>query len=368
MASVSLENLTRSFDDVVAVSDVSLTIDHGAFLVLLGPSGCGKSTLLRMIAGLVDPTAGTIALDGAVVNDVEPRDRDLAMVFQNYALYPHKTVRANIEFSLLPRKLEAGQRAERVAEAAEMLGLDGLMDRKPKQLSGGQRQRVALARAIVRRPSVFLMDEPLSNLDAKMRAGTRADLVDLHRRLGATFIYVTHDQVEAMTMASQVAVLDHGVLQQVAPPHELYERPANAFVAGFIGTPPMNIVEGAVAERAEEAAVRVGGGDFAVSSALVAAAREHRLNDVVLGVRPEHVVLGDIGLPAQVLVVESLGHERLVVCEVAGGAGRVVARRSVEVAVPKPGDIVHLSAEARHVHLFHPVGGERIDVDPTAAP
>src|ERR1700704_4855408 len=239
---VAIRGVSKRFADVIAVDDLTLEVADEEFLVLLGPSGCGKSTALRMIAGLEDPTAGTITIGDRVVNDVEAKDRDIAMVFQSYALYPHMTVRKNIEFPLRSRKVEAAERTQLVWDAAESLGLQEILDRKPGQLSGGQRQRVALARAIVRRPQAFLMDEPLSNLDAKLRVQTRAELVELQRRLSATVIYVTHDQVEAMTMGDRIAVLDAGVLQQVGAPQAVYARPANLFVARFIGSPPMNTV------------------------------------------------------------------------------------------------------------------------------
>jgi multiple sugar transport system ATP-binding protein len=246
VAQVRLEHISKTFgvgdEAVAAVADVSLSIEHHEFMILLGPSGCGKSTLLRTIAGLEDPTSGDVFIGDRRVNDVLPKERDVAMVFQSYALYPHKTVAANIEFPLKVRGVAKDERAEAARRAAEVLGLTEQMKRKPGQLSGGQRQRVALARAIVRNPAVFLMDEPLSNLDAKLRGDTRAELVDLHRRLDSTFVYVTHDQVEAMTMGTRVAVLDRGRLQQVGTPREVYDRPATAFVAQFIGTPPMNLL------------------------------------------------------------------------------------------------------------------------------
>src|SRR5215203_1872642 len=224
MAGVRFEHVTKRFGDVVAVDDLDLQVEDREFLVLLGPSGCGKSTALRMIAGLEEPTEGTILIGDRRVDGVDPKDRDLSMVFQSYALYPHKSVRQNIEFPLRSRKVPAAERDQLVADVASQLGLTGLLNRKPRQLSGGQRQRVALARAIVRRPAVFLMDEPLSNLDAKMRTQTRADLVELQHRLGTTFVYVTHDQVEAMTMATRVAVLNEGALQQLGPPQDVYDR------------------------------------------------------------------------------------------------------------------------------------------------
>ena len=242
MSRVALSGITKRFDAVVAVDDLTLEIEDREFLVLLGPSGCGKSTALRMIAGLEDPTAGTIRIGDRIVNDVDPKDRDIAMVFQSYALYPHMTVRRNIEFPLRSRHVDKRDRQERVTEAAASLGLTELLDRKPAQLSGGQRQRVALARAIVRRPSAFLMDEPLSNLDAKLRVQTRAELIELQRALEATIVYVTHDQVEAMGLGDRIAVLSEGRIQQIGTPDEIYHQPANTFVATFVGSPPMNLL------------------------------------------------------------------------------------------------------------------------------
>ena len=337
MASVAFEHVTKRFGDVVAVDDLDLHIADQEFLVLLGPSGCGKSTALRMVAGLEALSDGAIRIGEQRVDRIDPKDRDLAMVFQSYALYPHKSVRQNIEFPLRSRKVPASERARLVDEAAGQLGLGGLLDRKPRELSGGQRQRVALARAIVRRPAVFLMDEPLSNLDAKMRTATRAELVELHQRLGTTFVYVTHDQVEAMTMASRVAVMSEGSLQQLGAPQEVYDRPANVFVAQFIGSPPMNVLPGPVA------------GPLGVGS-----------DDVVVGIRPEHLTLDSEGLPATVRVVESLGHEQHVVCEVVG-AGLVIVRTSAHADVPGEGTATHLSAPRHRLHLFDAATGERLD-------
>ena len=249
MAEVLLKDLTKNFKTVVAVNNMNLEIKDKEFLVLVGPSGCGKTTALRMVAGLEEATAGEIYIDGRLVNDISPKDRDIAMVFQNYALYPHMTVYDNMAFGLKLRKFPKQEIERRVNEAAELLGLGGLLERKPKQLSGGQRQRVALGRAIVREPKVFLMDEPLSNLDAKLRVQTRAELIKLHRRLGITTIYVTHDQVEAMTMGDRISVMRDGIVHQVDSPMGLYARPANMFVAGFIGTPAMNFVDATLAKQ-----------------------------------------------------------------------------------------------------------------------
>jgi len=351
VAEIRLSGVTKRFGDVVAVDGLDLVAADGEFLVLLGPSGCGKSTALRMIAGLEDPTEGDVHIGERDVTDVAPKDRDVAMVFQSYALYPHKTVRANIEMPLKPRHVPKDERAAQVAEAARMLGLQDLLDRKPRELSGGQRQRVALARAIVRRPAAFLMDEPLSNLDAKLRIQTRAELVELHRRLGTTVVYVTHDQVEAMTMADRVAVMDAGRLQQVGPPQEVYDRPANAFVARFIGSPPMNLLPA----TAGEGAIRVAGGS------LPAPAGAQLSGAVTVGVRPEHLRDARAGEPsfdAGLRVVESLGHERLLVCD-SGDGDPVIVRRSAEVAVPEHGTTLHLTADAANVHVFDVATGER---------
>jgi ABC-type sugar transport system ATPase subunit len=333
MAGVTFESVTKRFGDVVAVDALDLAVADREFLVLLGPSGCGKSTALRMVAGLEEPSEGAIRIGEERVDGVDPKDRDLAMVFQSYALYPHKSVRQNIEFPLRSRKVPSAERARLVGEAAGQLGLEKLLDRKPRELSGGQRQRVALARAIVRQPAVFLMDEPLSNLDAKMRTATRAELVELHERLGTTFLYVTHDQVEAMTMASRVAVMSDGRLQQVGAPQEVYDRPANVFVAQFIGSPPMNVLPGEVASA--------WGGDAGV----------------LVGVRPEHLSFGESGVPATVRVLESLGHERHVVCEVDGGTA-IVRQRAGDPA-PAEHDRVHLVAAPGQVHRFDASSGDR---------
>ncbi len=337
MATVRLESLTKMFDGVTAVDDVTLDIADREFMVLLGPSGCGKSTLLRMIAGLEAPTSGVVSIGGVAVNDVEPKERDVAMVFQSYALYPHKTVRANIEFPLKVRKVPKAERAAAAEQAAAALGLTDYLGRKPGQLSGGQRQRVALARAIVRQPAVFCMDEPLSNLDAKLRSETRAELVALHQRLSSTFVYVTHDQVEAMTMGTRVAVMHSGRLEQVGTPAEVYARPASVFVAGFIGTPPMNVLPAGLADGPDD---------------------ERSLQ---VGIRPEHVVIDDTSsLRATVALVEQLGHEVLVYCQV--GDTRIVVRGAAGGdAVARVGDEVGLRLPAEHRHHFDPTTGRRVD-------
>jgi multiple sugar transport system ATP-binding protein len=352
MSRVELDGVGKRFGDVMAVEDLTLEVHDEEFLVLLGPSGCGKSTALRMIAGLEDPTSGTIRIGDRVVNDVEPKDRDIAMVFQSYALYPHMTVERNIEFPLKSRNVPKEARKELVDEAARSLDLGELLGRKPSELSGGQRQRVALARAIVRRPAAFLMDEPLSNLDAKLRVQTRAELVELQRRLAATIVYVTHDQVEAMTMGHRIAIMNRGVLQQVDEPQKVYERPANLFVARFIGNPPMNTVEGALVREGSAATLRFDGGAVPLPDPLAAAAAREGADRVVLGIRPEHLELGATGvLDATVSVVESLGHERHLICRLADGQMVIVRQDAADVA-PASGTTVHLAAAPERLHLF----------------
>jgi multiple sugar transport system ATP-binding protein len=367
VAAVTFESVTKRFGDVVAVDSLDLEIPDKEFLVLLGPSGCGKSTALRMIAGLEEPTEGLLRIGDRVVNGMEPKNRDVAMVFQNYALYPHKSVRQNIEFPLLPRGVGKDERHRLVAGAAQTLGLEDLLDRKPRELSGGQRQRVALARAIVRQASVFLLDEPLSNLDAKLRTHTRAELIELHQRLETTFIYVTHDQIEAMTMASRVAVLNEGLLQQVGPPQEVYARPANLFVARFIGGPPMNALPASVVANGGPTEVALAGGTLRVTDELAAALQGRP--DVVAGVRPEHlraVADSEPGIPARVRVVESLGHEQLVLCRVDDSTDDVIARLPGEDVAPASGERIRLGTDPRHVHLFDEKTTVRID--PGAGP
>jgi multiple sugar transport system ATP-binding protein len=307
MASVTFEHVTKRYDGTPAVNDLNLEIGHGEFLVLVGPSGCGKTTALRMIAGLEEISDGRLLIGDRVVNNLAPVQRDVAMVFQSYALYPHMTVYDNLAFGLRNKKVPKEEIEKRVQRAAEILDLADMLKRKPKQLSGGQRQRVALGRAIVREPSAFLMDEPLSNLDAKLRVATRAEILKLHRRVGTTTVYVTHDQVEAMTMGDRIAVMNKGVLQQVGTPEELYERPANLFVAGFIGSPAMNLVPAPV----------IGAGG----------------SGTIAGFRPEHVELangnpGGIRFDARVEVVEYLGDEQIAHAAVDGT--EVVAKLPVE--------------------------------------
>jgi multiple sugar transport system ATP-binding protein len=356
MASVTLSAVTKRFGpSTVAVEHVDLEVEDGELLVLLGPSGCGKSTTLRLIAGLEQQDIGTISIGGRCVDDVAAEDRDVAMVFQSYALYPHMSVRRNIAFSLRPRDLPRIERRREVERVAEQLGLTGLLDRKPRELSGGEQQRVALARALVRRPRVFLMDEPLSNLDAQLRTQTRAELLQLHRELGTTIVYVTHDQVEALTMADRVAVLGSGRLQQVGTPDDIYDRPANTFVAGFVGTPPMNLWPA----RVDRDVVSVAG--IAVSSTpeLAGAADE-----LVLGVRPESIrILPDdersAGVAADVEWVEDLGHEHLVGGTLVGGSAFAL-RWAGEGSPPRHGSRLALRPDPGAMHWFDRSSGERI--------
>jgi multiple sugar transport system ATP-binding protein len=355
-AGVVFESVSKRFGDVHAVRDLSLEGEEGEFLVLVGPSGCGKTTALRMIAGLEEPTSGRISIAGTAVNGVQPRDRDIAMVFQNYALYPHMCVRDNLAFGLKQRRTPKAEIEQRVAEAAAMLGLEPLLERKPKELSGGQRQRVALGRAIVRRPKVFLMDEPLSNLDAHLRLRTRAEISALHRKLQTTFVYVTHDQVEAMTMGTRIAVMKDGVLQQLDTPQRLYDEPANAFVAGFIGSPSMNLLEGEVIAAGETFAFSGPSLTLPLPASAGVAPRH-----VLLGVRPEHFALADERQPGairgEVVLLEPLGSDLFVTVEAAGT--QVVARLAPSTNVQR-GDAIALAPDVAHVHLFVADTGERV--------
>ncbi|QDT00283.1 ABC transporter ATP-binding protein [Adhaeretor mobilis] len=361
MAAVTLDKLCKTYDSIaLAVDSVSLEINDGEFLVLVGPSGCGKTTTLRMIAGLESITSGTLHIGERIVNDVHPKDRDIAMVFQNYALYPHMTVRQNMAFALKMRKTPKAKIAEQVAWAAGLLGLEPLLDRKPKALSGGQRQRVALGRAIVRQPAVFLFDEPLSNLDAKLRVEMRAELKRLHRQLNTTTIYVTHDQEEAMTLGDRVVVMEGGIVQQCAAPLEIYNQPANRFVASFLGMPPMNFFEGTIQRNGT-------GVDFVSPAGTLNLGERagHLLNgsglrNVVAGVRPEAFGLqangGVAGLPATVSVVEPLGSMMDVYLELPSGqtiATRVAAKPQAE------GVAVRATVAPEDVYLFDAEGPGR---------
>jgi multiple sugar transport system ATP-binding protein len=355
MAELAFDQVTKRFDGTVAVDKLDLEVHDGELLVLLGPSGCGKTTALRMMAGLEDVSEGTIRIGERVVNDVEPKDRDVAMVFQSYALYPHLTVAKNIEFPLRQRNVEKAERVRMVNEAAATLGLSNFLNRRPGQLSGGQRQRVALARAIVRSPQAFLMDEPLSNLDATLRTQTRADIVTLQQRLKTTTLYVTHDQVEAMTMGDRIAVMSAGVLQQVAAPQEVYANPANLFVAGFLGSPGMNLLKGALDSTGDVRAVRVETGSVPLPphfGTLGAA-------DVVVGFRPEACSVDPQGtFGATVSIVELLGADVHVVCHV--GETRIVVRQEVTRPRPEIGEQITLLVDREAVHVFDAESGERL--------
>jgi multiple sugar transport system ATP-binding protein len=348
MATVTISDLRKSYGTFEVVKGVSVDIRDGEFVVLVGPSGCGKSTLLRMIAGLEEITSGTVAIDGQVVNDVPSKDRDIAMVFQSYALYPHLTVAENMGFSLSLRRVDKATIDRRVREAAASLELTRLLDRYPKALSGGQRQRVAMGRAIVRDPRLFLFDEPLSNLDAKLRVTMRTELKEMHQRMGVTSIYVTHDQIEAMTMADRIVVLRDGLIEQEGAPLELYDRPVNTFVAGFIGSPAMNQIAG----RASGGGVRVGDG---LDLPLAVPAREGEA--VTLGVRPEHLALAHPGapgaIPARLRVVEPTGAETLLIAQ--AGEQSVTATVRERVTLP-PGAEVGLLPDPRHLHWFREDG------------
>ena len=356
MASVCLREVCKAFDSVAIINDVTLEIENGEFVALVGPSGSGKSTLLRMIAGLETVSSGTIEIDRQVVNDLPSKHRDIAMVFQSYALYPHMTVRQNLGFALKLRGWKRTEIEQRVAEASTSLNLTPLLDRYPRQLSGGQRQRVATGRAIVRDPAVFLFDEPLSNLDAALRVQVRAELRQLHRRLGTTAIYVTHDQVEAMTMADRIVVLRDGCVEQVGAPLELYDRPANTFVATFIGSPAMNLITGVYRERS---LVLSDGSTLAVDSALVLSADA----PLTIGVRPDHVDVvtgdcgdGDEGLAARVVALEPTGSETLMMAELAGDVVTVVTKQRLAL---NPGDPVRLRPVMAR-QLYFDASGQRI--------
>ncbi|MDY0873599.1 ABC transporter ATP-binding protein [Dongia rigui] len=351
MAAVDIRDVRKAFGPAQILHGVSLDIADGEFVILVGPSGCGKSTLLRMIAGLESVTAGEIAIGGRVVNDVPPKERDIAMVFQNYALYPHMTVADNMGFSLKLKKAPQAEIAERVQKAAGILGLTPYLDRYPRQLSGGQRQRVAMGRAIVRDPQVFLFDEPLSNLDAKLRVAMRAEVKELHQRLKTTTVYVTHDQIEAMTMADKIVVMHDGKVEQIGQPLELYDRPQNQFVAGFIGSPAMNFIPGRI-----DGSALVGSDSLRV--ALDADVSRHQGRDVVLGVRPEHLTLDAGGFTAEVVVVEPTGSEIQINARLAGGEEIVAVFR--ERHAFKPGEKIGLKPLPGLIHLFDGATGQRL--------
>jgi multiple sugar transport system ATP-binding protein len=350
MANVSIRNVRKSFGSTEVLHGVSVEIEDGEFVILVGPSGCGKSTLLRMIAGLENISAGEIAIGGRVVNNVAPKERDIAMVFQNYALYPHMTVRDNMAFSLSLAKAPKNVIEQQVGRAAQILGLTQYLNRYPRQLSGGQRQRVAMGRAIVRDPQVFLFDEPLSNLDAKLRVAMRAEIKELHQRLTTTTVYVTHDQIEAMTMADKIVVMNGGNVEQIGPPLELYDRPNNLFVAGFIGSPAMNFLKGKI-----ESGKFVS--DAGTALPLPGASNGASGTPTVYGVRPEHFQLSAEGLPATVHVIEPTGSETQVMAEFAGAPVICAFRERVSA---KPGETIRVMPEPSLVHLFDAGTGLRL--------
>ncbi len=350
MATVEVRNVRKAFGPVEVLHGVSVDIADGEFVVLVGPSGCGKSTLLRMLAGLENITSGEIAIGGRVVNSVPPKDRDIAMVFQNYALYPHMTVYDNMAFSLTLAKAPKALMDEEVGRAAKILGLEQLLQRFPRQLSGGQRQRVAMGRAIVRNPQVFLFDEPLSNLDAKLRVQMRSEIKELHQRLKVTTVYVTHDQIEAMTMADKIVVMNNGYIEQAGPPLELYDRPANLFVAGFIGSPAMNLLKGTVSGGTLRT-------DDGTDWPLPVNGARPKEGPAIYGVRPEHLRIDSEGIKATVQVVEPTGSETQVLMKV-GSQSMVGAFR--ERVSAKPGEILPVRPDPALVHLFDQQSGQRL--------
>jgi multiple sugar transport system ATP-binding protein len=349
MGTVHIRDARKSYGALEVIHGISVDIPDGAFVALVGPSGCGKSTLLRMIAGLEDITSGTISIGDRIINHVAPKDRDIAMVFQNYALYPHMTVRANMGFALRQRGFKKEEIGRRVANATRILGLEHLLDRKPRELSGGQRQRVAMGRAIVRDPNVFLFDEPLSNLDAKLRVQMRSELKELHQRLATTTVYVTHDQVEAMTLADRIVVMNGGHVVQQGDPLELYDSPQSMFVAAFIGSPPMNFFEG-----------RLRDGRFTLNDGGELALPDMRwpsCESITIGVRPEHLKIGDRGWDATVSVIEPTGSETQVTARVNGHQVRILVSGRTGVG---PGDSIKIAVEGRHVHVFDTASGHRL--------
>jgi len=356
MGAISIRNVVKRYGSGPkanqVIHGVNAEIADGEFIVIVGPSGCGKSTLLRMVAGLEEISGGEIAIAGRVVNDIEPSERDIAMVFQNYALYPHMTVFDNMAYGLKIQKVPEGEIKARVDKAAKILQLGSFLARKPRELSGGQRQRVAMGRAIVRQPQVFLFDEPLSNLDAKLRAQTRLEIQKLHADLGVTSLFVTHDQVEAMTLAQRMIVMNAGHMEQIGTPTEVYAKPATTFVASFIGSPPMNLVTG----RADGTRFSIDGHELALPAAAP------RAGELIVGLRPEHAALrpaGEAGWPFRVEMIEMLGAERLVHGSV--GSGAFTVRVDATLAAPQVGDSLALHPPAAQLHWFDPASGQRVE-------
>jgi multiple sugar transport system ATP-binding protein len=354
MSTVQIRDIRKSYGAMQILHGINIDIVDGEFVILVGPSGCGKSTLLRMLAGLETITGGTIAIDRRVVNNLEPKDRDIAMVFQNYALYPQMTVAQNMGFALELAGIKKDEIKKKVDQAAAILGLEPLLQRKPAQLSGGQRQRVAMGRAIVRDPKVFLFDEPLSNLDAKLRVKMRAEIKALHQRLKTTIVYVTHDQIEAMTMADKIVVLQGGRVEQIGTPLELYDRPQNMFVAGFLGSPAMNFLEGSMIEGTSPS-LQIEGGTIVALSQCPANAQGKQ---VIVGIRPEDISIGDEdGIPATVIVVEPTGSETHLAVQLAGREITCVLRQRVTLV---PDETVRLSFKSPNVHFFDRATQERL--------
>jgi len=354
MASVTFENTSKNYGNVKAVEDFNLKIGDGEFIVLVGPSGCGKSTTLRMMAGLEDVSKGLISIDGKVINKVHPKNRDIAMVFQNYALYPHLSVKDNISFGIRAQKLPKDEIEERTFKAAKTLGLEDLLQRRPGELSGGQKQRVAMGRAIVRKPKVFLFDEPLSNLDAKLRHRMRTEMKKLHKQVGTTTIYVTHDQVEAMTLADRIVIMRDGRIEQVGKPNELYQKPSNTFVASFIGTPAMNFINGEVFEKDNQLAIKLTDNiNFSLSKKAVSKGQK-----VILGIRPENLVANminqktnkkELTLNAQVTVSEPMGHETLLLCET--NYGEITGKMDSNNVLPS-NNLISFNVSPEKIHVF----------------
>nr|WP_295834675.1 sn-glycerol-3-phosphate import ATP-binding protein UgpC [uncultured Azospirillum sp.] len=354
MATVEIRNVRKSYGPVEAIKGIDIAIQDGEFLVLLGPSGCGKSTLLRMVAGLEGITGGEIAIGGRVVNQLDPKDRDIAMVFQNYALYPHMTVFDNMAYGLKIRGIPKAEIRARVDKAAEILELGRFLDRRPSQLSGGQRQRVAMGRAIVREPAAFLFDEPLSNLDAKLRTQMRVEIKRLQDRLGITSLYVTHDQVEAMTLADRILVMNHGVAEQIGTPLEVYQRPASLFVAGFIGSPPMNVLDGRIDDRGE--AVLLPGGQ---RLSLPQPRPTDAGRPIKLGIRPEHLAVAAEGFSIEIELVEALGADTVVYGRLPDGETLLV--RMAGIPTVRERDSLTVAPQDGALHLFDAVTGRRVE-------
>jgi ABC-type sugar transport system ATPase subunit len=367
MAAITLDRINKVYaGNVPAVRDVSLDIKDGEFMIFLGPSGCGKSTTLRMIAGLESITSGTLSIGGERMNDVDPADRNIAIVFQNYALYPHMTVADNLAFGLQLRKVPQAEIDKRIAAIAGMLGIGELLKRKPAHLSGGQRQRVALGRALVREPKAFLLDEPLSNLDAKLRAAMRTELIKLHQKLGTTIIHVTHDQVEAMTMGQRICIMKDGEIVQVGAPMEVYRNPADTFVAGFLASPPMNLIGGGLDGAAGGLAATAGAARLELPDALAAAYAGHAGNAVTLGLRPEDFHLSGSGLAlgqsvqVSVVALEVLGPEVILVCELGGKGGPEIMVRCPRDFFAAPGQSLTLHYDLTQIHVFDKTTGKAL--------